>query len=75
MVHGISHARPKSERIAILLVEEVVPFFGVPEVLLSDSGTNLLSHLLLDVCELLGVKKLNTIAYHSQCNGMVERFS
>jgi hypothetical protein len=29
----------------------------------------------LDVCELLGVKKLNTIAYHSQCNGMVERFS
>ena len=46
----------KSERIATLLVEEVVPFFGVPEALLSNRGTNLLSHLMLDLCELLGVK-------------------
>lgn len=65
----------KSERIATLLVEDVVPFFGVPEALLSDRGTNLLSHLMMDVCELLGVKKLNTTAYHPQCNGMVERFN
>ena len=65
----------KSERIATLLVEEVVPFFGVPEALLSDRGTNLLSHLMLDLCELLGVKKLNTTAYHPQCNGMIERFN
>ena len=65
----------KSERIATLLVEEVVPFFGVPEALLSDRGTNLLSHLMMDVCELLGVKKLNTTAYHPQCNGMIERFN
>ena len=28
-----------------------------------------------DVCTLLGVKKLNTTAYHPQCNGMVERFN
>ena len=65
----------KSERIATLLVEEVVPFFGVPEALLSDRGTNLLSHLMLDLCELLGVKKLNTTAYHPQCNGMIKRFN
>ena len=49
----------KAQRIARILVEEIVPFFGVPEALLSDRGTNLLSHLMLDVCELLGVKKLN----------------
>jgi transposase InsO family protein len=30
---------------------------------------------MMDVCELLGVKKLNTTAYHPQCNGMVERFN
>ena len=58
-----------------LLVEEVVPFFGVPEALLSDRGTNLLSLLMQDVCRLLGVKKLNTTAYHPQCDGMVERFN
>ena len=28
-----------------------------------------------DVCELLGVAKLNTTAYHPQCNGLVERFN
>lgn len=63
----------KSLRIARLLVEEVVPLFGVPEALLSDRGTNLLSHLMQEVCQMLGVKKLNTIAY--QCDGMVERFN
>ncbi|MBA4719385.1 MAG: transposase family protein, partial [Nitrosopumilus sp.] len=65
----------KSERIARLLCEEIVPLFGVPEALLSDRGTNLLSHLMLDVCALLGTTKLNTTAYHPQCDGMVERFN
>ena len=65
----------KSKRIADLLVTEVVPFFGVPESLLSDRGTNLLSHLMLDICQMLGIKKLNTTAHHPQCDGMVERFN
>ena len=49
--------------------------FGVPESLLSDHGTNLLAHVMMDVCSLLGVTKLNTTAYHPQCNGMVERMN
>ena len=65
----------KSTRIARVLVEEVIPFFGVPKALLSDRGTNLLSHLMKDLCEILGIKKLNTTAYHHQCDGMVERFN
>jgi len=65
----------KAVRIAKLLAEEVIPLFGVPEALLSDRGTNLLSHLVQDVCKLLGIKKLNTTAYHPQCDGMVERFN
>ncbi len=55
--------------------EEVVPMFGVPEALLSVKGTNLLSHLMKEVCELLGVTKLNTTAYHHACNGMGERLN
>ena len=27
------------------------------------------------ICQLLGVKKLNTASYHPQCNGLVERFN
>lgn len=65
----------RAERVARLLCEEVVPMFGVPEALLSDRGTNLLSHLMLDVCKLLGIEKLNTTAYHPECDGMVERFN
>ncbi len=49
--------------------------FGVPEKLLSDRGTNLLSFLMRDVCQLLGITKINTTAYHPQTNGMVERFN
>ena len=50
----------KAERIVKLLAQEIVPMFGVPEVLLSVRGTNLLSHLMQDVCKMLGIKKLNT---------------
>ena len=62
-------------RIVKLLTKQVVPFFGVPDALLSDRGTNLLSHLMFDVCKLLGIKKLNITAYHLQCDGMVECFN
>ena len=65
----------KSVRIVKLLVEEIIPVFGVPEALLSDRGTNLLSHLMQDVCGLLGIKKINTSTYHPQCNGLIERFN
>ena len=34
-------------RLVKLLAEEVIPLFGVPEALLSDRGTNLMSHLTL----------------------------
>ena len=46
----------KAERLAKLLCEEIVPLFGVPEALLTDRGANLLSHLMLDVCTLLGIE-------------------
>ena len=61
--------------IAKLLVQEVIPTFGVPVALLSDRGTNLLSHLVLDLCRMMGTQKLNMTAYHPQCDGMVERFN
>ena len=65
----------KAERLARLLCEEIVPMFGVPEALLSGHGANLLSHLMLDVCAILGIEKLNTTSYHPECDGMIERFN
>ena len=49
--------------------------FGCPECLLSDRGTNLLANVMQDVCRLMGVTKLNTTAYHPQCDGLVERMN
>ena len=65
----------KALRIAKLIAEEVVPLFGVAGGLLSDRGTNFLSHLVLDLCRMLGITKLNTTAHHPQCDGAVERFN
>ena len=65
----------KSQRIVQILCDKIIPFFGVLEALLSDRGANLLSHLMMDICELLGIKKLSTTSYHPQCNGMVERLN
>ena len=61
--------------IANLFVQEVVCGHGVPAQLLSDWGKAFLSLLLREVCEILGVKKLNTTAYHPQTDGLVERFN
>ena len=65
----------KSPWLVRLIVDELIPVFGVPEAILFDRGANLLSHLMMDICicELFGDQKLNTTAYHPQCNGMVER--
>ena len=65
----------KTLRIAELLTKEVIPFCGVPEAVLTDRGTNLLSHLMLDICSKLGITKMSTTAYHPECDGMVERFN
>lgn len=40
MANGVPPTRP--ERIVKMLLVEVIPFFGLPEVLLSDRGMNLL---------------------------------
>ena len=56
-------------------MEEVIPFLSIPEALLFDQGTNLLSTLMLDVCDKLGIQKFNTMAYHPQCNSLVECFN
>ena len=75
MAYGFPTPDQKAEHIARLLVEEVMPCFGVPEALLSDTGTNLLSFLMKDICKMLGIEKLNTTASHPQCNSAVERFN
>ena len=60
---------------AYLLIEQIISRHGVPAELLSDQGAHFLSGLIKEDCEILGVKRLNTIAYHLQTNRLVERFN
>ncbi len=64
-----------AETIARLLVEHTICRHGVPNELLSDSGANFLSDFMTEICELTGIKKINTTAYHPQTDGMVEKFN
>ena len=65
----MAHSDQKTEQIVKLLCEEIVPLFRVPETLLTDRDTNQLSHLMLDMCALLGT------VYHPVCDRMVERYN
>ena len=58
-------------------VKKIIPKHGVPAQLLSDHGTAFLSKLLAEVhmYQLMGMKKLNTTAYHPQTDRLVERFN
>lgn len=47
----------------------------MPEELLSDRGLNFLSDLILEMCSVLGIDKLNTSGYHQQTDGLVEKFN
>lgn len=61
--------------IARLITDEIIPRHGAPRTLLSDRGQNFLSNLVREVCKLYSIKKLNTTAYHPQCDGLVERLN
>lgn len=65
----------KAETVARMFVEGVVLRHGVPDQLLTDQGANFTSRLMKEVYESLGISKLQTTAYHPECNGAVERLN
>ena len=74
-VEAFATSDQQSETIARLLAENIVCRHGVPEELLSDRGTNFLSDLILELCCIVGMKKINTSGYHPQTDGLVEKFN
>ena len=64
-----------TETIVRLLVDEIICRHGVPAQLLLDRCLNLLSKLMEYVCEPIEMKKVNTVAYHPQTDGIVENMN
>ena len=64
-----------AKTVAAHLVNEVLTKYGAPEQILTDQGTNFLSELVYQICQLFKIKQLRTTSYHPQTDGLVERFN
>jgi len=65
----------KAETITPVLVEKVFVRHAAPKRILTDQGLNFISKLFDQVNKLLGVEHSFTTAYHSQTDGLTERFN
>lgn len=65
----------RAKTVAKHLVESILTKYGSPHTVLTDQGTNFLSHLLAELYKLFQVKHIKTTSYHPQTDGLVERFN
>lgn len=59
--------------VAKAFVTNIILRFGTPRSLLTDMGSQFMSELFVNICELLQIKKLHTTAYRPATNRVVER--
>ena len=71
----ISAPMPDGEAstVAKVFVLEWIAKFGISNMIVTDNGTNFMSQVFKDTCNMLGIKKLNTTPYFPQANGSLER--
>lgn len=63
----------KASTVAPILINKIFSRFGPPTVLHSDQGANFESNLMHEICDVMGITKTRTTAYHPSGDGQVER--
>ena len=53
---------------------EWISRFGVPEIVITDQGTQFESEKFSNFCKIMGIERKRTTAYHPQSNGKIERW-
>ena len=73
--HVMAYATPNqtAKTVAKFLYQGYISIFRAPARLLTNWGANFMSSVIDEMCNLLGVRKLWTMPYHPQTNGLVER--
>ncbi|KAL4083610.1 hypothetical protein QTP88_028926 [Uroleucon formosanum] len=62
----------EANTVAYHFVTQFVCLHGLPKSLVTDCGTEFLSHVFKEVCQLLKIKQTSTTPYHPQSNGSLE---
>ena len=55
------------------LLDNWIYVYGAPEQILSDRGSQFLAQIFKHLCNIWGIKKIYTSAYHPETDGMIER--
>ena len=63
----------EATEVASVFVREFISRFGCPRRIHSDRGANFTGEIMQKTCELLGIKRSNTTAFHPMSNSIVER--
>ena len=73
--HVLAYMTPDqtAKTIAKFLYGGYISIFGTLARLLSDRGTSFTSSVIEKLCKILGIKQVQTMPYHPQTNGLVER--
>jgi transposase InsO family protein len=64
----------EARTVARIIVREWICRYGVMEILHSDQGIQFESHLMRELCQMLGIKKTRTTAWRPKANGQAERY-
>ena len=76
MKYAEAIALPNQEVVTVAkALEDVFARHGMPSVLLTDQGNNFESKVVASLCEMFGIEKRRTTAYHLQTDGLCERFN
>ena len=61
------------DEVSEALINRVFLLYGIPKIILTDQGSNFMSDVFKRICKLFQIEKLNTVAYHPESNGALER--
>ncbi len=64
-----------AETVVIFIYEEIICRFEIPRILQSDRGTHFVNEVIRKLTKKFRVKHSLSSPYHSQSNGLVERFN
>ena len=75
MKHMLAYVTPDqtAKTIPKFLYGDYISTFGALARFLSDRGASFTSSVIEEMCKILGIQQLQTMSYHPQTNGLVER--